>query len=86
MAKTFGARPRAPRPVPSGEIRRPVTARLAPDVQDKLNRVAEALGISVSATLCELVERLEVDEHYRPAWRSKYARPAAVDAQLELSA
>lgn len=86
MAKTYGARTRSPRPTTSGEVRRPVTARLTPEVQQKLNLVAEALGISVSATLSELVERLEVDEHHRPTWRSKYARTADDETQLELTA
>lgn len=69
-----------------------VTARCTPAIREKANRTAQALGISVSALLCELIERLELDEHDHPGWTSRYAaadEPGPDETQqqtLELSA
>ena len=52
-----------------------MSTRLTAGQHDKLARTAQALGVSISALLAELVERLEVDEHFDPGWRSRYARP-----------
>lgn len=78
----------AVRPAPQDTGRRIVSARLTPDLYEKASRAAEALDISLSALLCELVEHMEVDAAGVPSWESKYARPKEDDPQqsLELSA
>lgn len=63
-----------------------MSTRLTAEQHDKLARTAQNLGISISALLAELVERLEVDEHFDPGWRSRYARPEPTQQRLDLSA
>jgi hypothetical protein len=46
---------------------------------DKAHLMAEALGISVSALLAELVDRTEIDETGNPGWQSRYAQQSAPD-------
>lgn len=86
MANRYGSRPRSSGAADTGTALRSTTARLTPDVRDKLDRVSERLGISVSATVSELIERLEVDENFDPGWRSRYARPPVSEQQLDLTA
>ena len=61
-------------------------ARVTPEQRVKANDAAKALGISLSAFVAELVDRLEVDEHGHPGWESKYAAPTRSDQQLDLTA
>ena len=61
-----------------------MSTRLTAGQHDKLARTAQALGVSISALLAELVERLEVDEHFDPGWRSRYARPDVPEQQQPL--
>jgi hypothetical protein len=85
MANRYGSRPRPPGThITSSNQLRSTTARLTPDVRDKLDRVSERLGISVSATVSELIERLAVDENFDPGWRSRYARPEVTERQPPL--
>lgn len=51
----------------SGRV--PIQARIDPDLRIKANRAAEALDISLSLYVAELIARDEVDEHGRPRWR-----------------
>jgi hypothetical protein len=44
------------------------TAFFPPDLAVKVTAAADALGISVSGLLRELVRRMPVDEHGRPIW------------------
>ncbi len=57
---------------------------------DKAQAMAAHLDISMSALLCELIEREAVDEHGRPSWESRYAyEPKTPDdgrGELPLSA
>lgn len=63
-----------------------MSTRLTAGQHEKLARTAETLGVSISALLAELVELLDVDEHFDPGWRSRYARPESAQEQLDLSA
>ena len=54
--------------VPAGG-RVPIQARLDPALRVKANRAAEALDISLSLYVAELIARDRVDEHGRPSWR-----------------
>ena len=51
----------------SGRV--PIQARLDPALRLKANRAAEALNISLSLYVAELIARDQVDEHGRPGWR-----------------
>lgn len=52
---------------PNGRV--PIQARIDPALRVKANRAAEALDISLSLYVAELIARDEVDEHGRPSWR-----------------
>jgi hypothetical protein len=73
---------------PMSATRRMLQARVTYEQHDKAHVMAEALGISVSALLAELVDRAEVDEHGQPTWTSRYARPQreTTDDTMRLSA
>jgi len=55
--------------------------RVTHEQHAKAHRAAEELGVSVSALLAELIDRMRVDEHGRPTWQqSRYApKPAQAD-------
>ena len=78
----YGKRQRRPPPHPIDPARGWVLmqGRVSVESRDKANRAAAALGISTSAFLAELIERLEVDENGHPGWTSKYASPTDDDA------
>lgn len=64
--------------------RRMIQSRVTHEQHAKVNRAAEALGISTSALLAELVDRMRVDANGRPAWeKSRYARLRAPVAAPE---
>jgi hypothetical protein len=83
----FGTRKKGPGSTPQRAKRIPVQTRLTSQQHEKARLVAEALGISMSALLAELIDRVEVDETWHPGWTSLYADEAATEsAQLSLSA
>lgn len=65
-----------------------IQSRVTHEQHAKVNRAAEAIGISTSALLAELVDRMRVDANGRPTWKSRYAQPssAAEDDPMRLSA
>jgi len=63
-----------------------VSARLSLDVRKKLEDMADALGISISALISELIERVELNESGHPGWDSKYRKPEEPQQPLEMSA
>lgn len=76
MSAPYGRRQGGNRPAPTAAMsatRRMLQSRVTYDQHDKAHKMAEALGISVSALLAELIDRAEVDEQGRPAWTSRYA-------------
>lgn len=87
MPAPYGHRFRAPAPgeghTPMSATRRMLQARVTYDQHAKAHRAAEALGISVSAFLAELVDRLEVDERGGPPWESRYASPADTETTTD---
>lgn len=87
MARYGAPQKRPPAPAKISDGRKSiVTTRLTPENRDKAQRAAEALGISLSAFLNELVDRLEVDENGHPGWESRYAQADDDQEQLEMSA
>lgn len=76
-----------PPPPPTGTKKVTLTARITPEARDKAHLVADALGISLSALVLELLERIEVDAQGHPGWESKYAPPDDEhQEQLEMTA
>lgn len=71
---------------PYSATRRTLQARVTFEQFDKAHRAAEALGVSLSGLMAELIDRLELDEQGHPGWDSRYASPAVDDEQLDLSA
>jgi len=89
MAGVFGKRQRGKDLTsldPYSATRRTLQARVTYEQFDKAHRAAEALGVSISGLVAELVDRLELDEHGNPGWTSRYASPAEPDEPLDLSA
>lgn len=90
--RTYGQRKKgnAPPPpaAPLSAKRRTLQSRVTYDQHAKAHAAAEALGISVSALLAELIDRMDVDEHGHPGWTSRYAQPspAADEDPMRLSA
>jgi hypothetical protein len=84
----FGSPQRRPiKPLPEDEERKIIiTARVEPALKAKALAAAHELGISLSALLAELIERLEVDETGHPGWESKYAPADDAQPTLEMSA
>ncbi|OIQ85546.1 hypothetical protein GALL_326050 [mine drainage metagenome] len=85
--RTYGQRrirnaPPAPA-APLSARRRTLQTRVTYAQHAKAHVAAEALGISVSAFLAELIDRMEVDELGRPAWTSRYARQADAETNPE---
>jgi hypothetical protein len=86
MPAPYGHRFRAPNEgrAPMSATRRMLQTRVNYQQHDKAHQAAEALGISVSALLAELVDRMRVDANGRPAWeKSRYARLRAPVAAPE---
>lgn len=83
----YGSRHQAQRRRPEPGTKLNVTTRMTAESYEKAADVAEALGVSISALLNELVERLEVDDRGNPGWTSRYAAPNdEAQERLELSA
>lgn len=75
----------APAPLEDGR-KVALTARLDPTTRAKAVAVSDALGISLSALVAELIDRLEVDNSNRPGWESRYAPPDDAQDALEMTA
>jgi len=60
-----------------------VTVRLEMPEHEKLHAAAAALGTTLSVVMSELVRRLELDEHNKPAWLES---PPAAPHQEQLIA
>jgi hypothetical protein len=58
-----------------------LATRISQDSKDKLDRIADALGLSLGNTLDLILQHAEVDEHGRPSWYE--GRPVS-DEQEEL--
>ncbi len=88
----YGRRVSSPPPgstrAPYKADRRMLQARVTLEQHAKAHAAAEALGISVSALLAELVDRMKVDAQGQPAWESRYAHPSPTGAEdpMRLSA
>ena len=84
----FGQRKKGPAArasAASAQKLHPIQTRLTTAQHQKAHAAAETLGISVSALLAELVDRMELDDHGHPGWTSRYAATVE-DSQLSLSA
>jgi hypothetical protein len=53
--------------------------RLKPGAYHKAHQAAEALNLSLSGYLAELVERDQVDDDGRPLWAERPDQPALID-------
>lgn len=71
---------------PYSATRRTLQARVTFEQFDKAHQAAEALGVSLSGLVAELIDRLELDEQGHPGWDSRYAKPAIDDEPMGLSA
>lgn len=74
-----------PAPRRSEKKKATLTARITPEALGKAHLMADALNVSLSALILEMLERAEVDETGHPGWESRYA-PTEDQEQLELSA
>jgi hypothetical protein len=77
---------KTPAPAPLDGRKTGFTVRLDPSTRTKAVAVSDALGISLSALVAELIDRLEVNENNRPGWESRYAPPDDAQEALEMSA
>jgi hypothetical protein len=68
---------------PMSPTRRMLQSRVTHEQHAKANRAAEELGISTSALLAELVDRMRVDANGCPTWKSRYAPPADAETNPE---
>jgi hypothetical protein len=71
-----------PMPLPEAPGKAKVVARVPVPMHRKLNELAEAMGVSASYLVSQLIEHVELDQRGLPAWAPD---PRRVD-QLELSA
>jgi hypothetical protein len=74
MSRAIPGRPRRPRGVP----RVPLRARVEPETLDRVYAIAEALGVSLTAYVEELIRHDQLDERGRPVW---WADPEPRDQQ-----
>src|SRR5512144_1954776 len=66
----YGKRQRRPlTEARTGSGRVVIQGRVDPALRDKANRAAQALDISLSLYLAELIARDKLDEHGEPTWR-----------------
>jgi hypothetical protein len=49
----------------------PVQAQVPPHTRDRAHAIADALGVSLSRYLEQLIERDPLDEHGRPIWAAE---------------
>ena len=73
--------PRQRRVYGTAATRIPLYARVDPAVKAKVERVADAMGISAAQALEDMLEHVAVDAHGRPEY---YDGPLATDTQKEL--
>lgn len=74
MARAIPGRPRRKRGVP----RVPLRARVEPETLDRVYAVAEALGVSLTAYVEELIRHDQLDERGRPVW---WTGPVSTDQE-----
>ena len=63
----------------------PVQAQLPPCTRDRAHAIADALGVSLSRYLEQLIERDPLDEHGRPVWAAEAGLLREKNTDLPLS-